>query len=83
MGLYLIIVVPALNESQTISEVIRRIPRSIPGVERVDVLVVDDGSSDGTADCAVASGAFLFRSVSGGATLVWTFRGRLFWFGGL
>ena len=48
---------PALNEAATIAQVIARIPRHIVGIEEVDVLVVDDGSTDDTAEVARAAGA--------------------------
>ena len=41
----LIVTIPALNEAPTIADVIREIPRRIPGVDRVEVLVIDDGST--------------------------------------
>ena len=53
----LIVQMPALNEAKTITEVIAAVPRSIPGVEAVDVVVVDDGSTDDTAALARAAGA--------------------------
>jgi glycosyltransferase involved in cell wall biosynthesis len=48
-GLRLLVVIPALDEERTVSSVIRGVPRQIDGVTEVEVLVVDDGSSDGTA----------------------------------
>ncbi len=45
-----LIAIPALNESDSIEAVIRSIPRILPGAGRTEVLVVDDGSTDGTAD---------------------------------
>jgi dolichol-phosphate mannosyltransferase len=44
-----LVVLPTLNEVGTIAEVIRRVRAAAPDVE---VLVVDDGSPDGTADVA-------------------------------
>jgi hypothetical protein len=41
----LIIQIPCYNDAQASAD----FPRSLPGVERVRVLVVDDGSSDGTS----------------------------------
>ncbi len=53
----LAVVIPALDEAGSIGMVIAGVPRSIAGVGRIDVIVVDDGSSDGTADRALAAGA--------------------------
>jgi glycosyltransferase involved in cell wall biosynthesis len=47
----------ALDERDNIARVIREIPRYIPGVTSVTVVVVDDGSSDGTGEVALAAGA--------------------------
>lgn len=52
----LVVVMPALNEERTIGDVIRRIPRSIPGIESVVVVVVNDGSTDRTAEIARREG---------------------------
>lgn len=49
--------IPCLNEVENIAGVIQAIPRKIPGVADVKVLVVDDGSSDGTAKIALKAGA--------------------------
>jgi glycosyltransferase involved in cell wall biosynthesis len=53
----LIVQVPCLNEAATIAQTIADIPRSVPGVDRVEVLVIDDGSTDSTADVARRAGA--------------------------
>jgi glycosyltransferase involved in cell wall biosynthesis len=52
----LIVQIPCYDESRTLPSVIASIPRRIPGVDRVEVLVVDDGSSDGTPELARALG---------------------------
>ncbi|MBI2426772.1 MAG: glycosyltransferase family 2 protein [Candidatus Kerfeldbacteria bacterium] len=53
----LIVTIPALNEEENIADVIREIPRVITGVDQVEVLVVDDGSTDRTVEIAKAAGA--------------------------
>ena len=53
----LIVQIPALNEEEHIAEVIQHVPRSIPGIDIVEVLVIDDGSSDNTVAVAKAAGA--------------------------
>ncbi|HMO51451.1 MAG TPA: glycosyltransferase family 2 protein [Kiritimatiellia bacterium] len=53
----LVVQLPALNEEATIAEVIASIPKTIPGIDAVRVVVVNDGSSDRTASLAEAAGA--------------------------
>jgi glycosyltransferase involved in cell wall biosynthesis len=50
------VIIPALDEEGTVGDVIASIPRSIPGVGLVEVILVDDGSSDRTQERAVAAG---------------------------
>jgi glycosyltransferase involved in cell wall biosynthesis len=63
-GLSLLVVIPALDEEKTVGSVIRGIPRDLPGVARVEVLVVDDGSRDRTGAEAEAAGARVVRHES-------------------
>jgi glycosyltransferase involved in cell wall biosynthesis len=53
----LIIQIPAYNEEQTLPSALRALPRRLPGVRAVEVIVIDDGSRDGTVEAAEASGA--------------------------
>jgi glycosyltransferase involved in cell wall biosynthesis len=53
----LTIMIPALNECATIGKVVDDIPKSIPGISNISVVVIDDGSTDDTAKIAKAHGA--------------------------
>lgn len=53
----LTVTIPALNESKTIGSVIDAIPKNIPGIDTISVIVVDDGSTDDTKNIASSRGA--------------------------
>lgn len=48
----LIVQIPCLNEEETLPATIRDIPREIPGIDRVEILIIDDGCTDRTVDVA-------------------------------
>ena len=65
------VLVPAYNEADNIGHVLPKIPAEVCGVPTA-VLVVDDGSRDGTGDVAAGGGAIVARHVinrGGGAAL--------------
>jgi glycosyltransferase involved in cell wall biosynthesis len=51
-----IIQIPCYNEAATLPGTLRDLPRSLPGVDVLEWLVIDDGSTDGTSDVARANG---------------------------
>ena len=53
----LIVQIPCLNEEATLPATLRDIPRQIEGIDSVEILVIDDGCTDRTAEVARAMGA--------------------------
>lgn len=53
------VVIPTHNEAGAISDVIRKVKAHTPSL--AEVLIIDDGSTDGTADIAEKSGARVIR----------------------
>lgn len=56
----LVVQVPCLNEEETLPLVLESIPRQIPGIDEIIVLIVDDGSTDRTVEVAQAHGVTHF-----------------------
>jgi glycosyltransferase involved in cell wall biosynthesis len=52
----LIIQIPCLNEEDTLPATIADLPRQIDGFQKVELLVIDDGSTDRTVEIARANG---------------------------
>jgi glycosyltransferase involved in cell wall biosynthesis len=55
-----VVVLPVHDEAATVEAVIERVPAMVAG-RPVEVVVVDDGSSDGSGDLALAAGAKVVR----------------------
>lgn len=53
----LIIQIPCFNEAETLPITLADLPPSVPGFDRVETLVIDDGSTDGTPEVAARHGA--------------------------
>src|SRR3954467_12561409 len=62
-GMKLVVTIPALNEEKTIAQVIAGIPRDIPGVDEVEVIVMNDGSTDRTEEIASRAGAIVINLI--------------------
>jgi glycosyltransferase involved in cell wall biosynthesis len=52
----LVIQIPCWNEADCLGETLAALPRQIDGIDTIEVLIVDDGSSDDTARVARAGG---------------------------
>ena len=53
----LIVQIPSFNEETTITAALRDIPKKIDGITSIETLVIDDGSTDKTAEAARKAGA--------------------------
>ena len=52
----LIIQIPCFNEAETLSIAVKALPREVEGFDKVEWLIIDDGSSDETARIAIENG---------------------------
>ena len=58
----LIIQIPCYNEEASLADTLAALPRSLPGIDAIETLVIDDGSSDATGEVARRAGAtYLLR----------------------
>lgn len=73
----LIVTIPAYNEETTIGSVIEEIPKQIDGIDEIQILVIDDGSTDRTAEFAIQAGANKIHIHKQNLGLAQTFRDGL------
>jgi glycosyltransferase involved in cell wall biosynthesis len=52
----LIIQIPCFNEAETLAITLGELPRALPGFDKVEWLIINDGSTDATVDVARANG---------------------------
>lgn len=52
----LFVQIPCLNEEETLSLVLETIPKQIKGIDEIEILIIDDGSTDKTIDVAKKHG---------------------------
>lgn len=70
----LIVIIPAFNEEKSLPSVIKSIPTKIPGISKIEVLVLNDGSTDATVRVAKKAGATYAVSHSKRAGLATSFK---------
>jgi len=73
----LIIQIPCYNEEHSLPATLADIPASIPGIEAIETLIVDDGSSDHTVDVAQRLGVTHILRLSGHKGLAAAFQAGL------
>ncbi len=61
----LFIQIPCLNEEATLPATLDDIPRQIPGIDSVEILIIDDGCTDRTVEVARARGVKHILSFTG------------------
>ena len=70
----LFIQIPCLNEEETLPQTLADLPREIDGIESIEYLVIDDGSTDRTVEVAKECGAHHVISLNSNRGLATAFR---------
>ena len=73
----LIIQIPCLNEEATLTETVAALPRRVEGVDEVELLVIDDGSTDRTVEVARECGVEHIVRLAGNRGLAAAFQAGL------
>src|ERR1039458_1958412 len=56
------------RSAATLPQTLASLPRQIPGIDQIEVLIVDDGSRDGTVEAARAAGVQHIVQIGGNAS---------------
>jgi glycosyltransferase involved in cell wall biosynthesis len=70
----LAIFIPCLNEEETLPLVLETIPKKIPGIDDIEVIIIDDGSTDKTVEVAKKYGVRHFVRHAKNKGLAYSFR---------
>ena len=70
----LVIMIPCLNEEKTLPLVLKTLPKHIKGIDKIETLLIDDGSSDKTVEVAKSLGVKHFLTHTANQGLSRSFR---------
>lgn len=70
----LIVQIPCFNEEETLPQTVNDIPKVISGIDKIEILIIDDGSTDNTVNVARKIGVDHIIRNSKNAGLAWTFK---------
>jgi len=73
----LVVFIPCLNEEKTLPIVVKSIPKKIKGIDKIEILIIDDGSTDKTYQVAKRLGVTRIIRHVGNKGLAYSFRDGL------